>query len=288
MRTTDATFLALVDEYVGEHRMDPVVDDAVDPWLYSADCGVTKVLAGGKQIKPISRLYVGGLKIFEGRVKDEMAGRMLSTWRDVITAHSNEFVRVRAAAVEVNGTAIVMPSAPQPHLPMLAGLLTREGAGYLGDELVNIDAVFRRVHGLSLPLLVDGSDLGAFPDIVREPTKRRPKGTPEEVEGRTPRRPVPIRSLGRAAAGPVPIGWIVFPTFVRGDETGFREMARAEAVFRLSQAILNLHIWNERALFLMQDLVDDVAVAELRIGSPEEAVRLILDAAPSLVPAAGR
>lgn len=284
MRTTDATFLELVNGYVGDYR----VDSVVDPWLYSADCGVAKILAGGKQIKPINRLYVGGLKIFEGRVKDEMAGRMLSTWRDVITAHSNEFVRVRAAAAELNGTAIVMPSGPQPHLPTLAGLLIREGARYLGDELVNIDPVFRRVHGLSLPLLIDGFDLAAFPDIVREPTRRRPRGTPDEVEGRTPRRPVSIGSLGRAASDPVPIGWIVFPTFVPGDATGFREIARADAVFRLSQAILNLHVWNERALFMMQDLVDDVPVAELRIGSLEEAVRLILDTAPSLVPAAGR
>lgn len=267
--------------YVGEHRVDVVVD----PWLYSADCGTTKTLAGGKEIKAINRLYVGGLKIFEGRVRDEMAGRMLATWRDVTTAHSNEFVRVRAAAVEVNGSAILMPSLPEAHLPTLAGLLTRAGAGYLGDEIASIDPVFRRAHGLSLPLLVDGFDLGAFPDIDREPTRRRPRGTPDQIEAKTPRRPIPVAVLGRRAAGPMPIGWLVFPTFSAGAPTELTSIGRAEAMFRLTQATLNLHVWNERALLLMQDFVNEVPSAQLVVGSLQEAADLLLERAPSLTSA---
>lgn len=267
-----------MDEYVGEHR----VDSVVDAWLYSADCGISKTLAGGKEIKGINRLYVGGLKIFEGRVRDEMAGRLLATWRDATTAHSNEFVRVRAAAVAVNGSAILMPSAPEPHLPTLAGLMTRGGAAYLGDELVNLDPIFRRVHGLSLPLLVDGFDLEAFPEIDREPTRRRPRGSPEEIQAKTPRRPVPISVLGRQATEPVPIGWLVFPTFSAGARTELTSIGRAEAMFRLTQATLNLHIWGERALLLMQDLVDEIASAQLVVGSPQEAADFLLERAPSL------
>ena len=266
--------------YVGEHR----VEDVVDPWLYSADCGTTKTLAGGKEIKAINRLYVGGLKIFEGRVRDEMAGRMLATWRDVTTAHSNEFVRVRAAAVEVNGSAILLPSPPEPHLPTLAGLLTRAGAGYLGDEIASIDPVFRRVHGLSLPLLVDGFDLGAFPDIDREPTRRRPRGSRDQIEAKTPRRPIPVAVLGTRASRPASIGWLVFPTFSEGFPTELAPIGRAEAMFRLSQATLNLHVWNERALLLMQELVDQVPSAQLAVGSLQDAAGLLLERAPSLAP----
>lgn len=222
------------------------------------------------------------MKIFEGRVQDEMAGRLISGVRDLATQHSNEFVRIRAAGIVVEGAAVLFPSPPQAHLPALAGLLVRRGAAYLGDEVVNVDPVLGRAHGLPLPLLIDGFDLPLFPQIRRERTRRKMRGTPEEIQAKTPRRPVPVEELGGVAAAPAPIRALVFPFFEDGAATRLEPFSGAAALFRFTEATLNLHVWTDRAFLLQRDLMGSVPVARLVTGSLEDAAAAVWSALPSL------
>ncbi|MDQ3957323.1 MAG: hypothetical protein M3273_03270, partial [Actinomycetota bacterium] len=243
--------------------------------LFSADCGETRTMAGGKVVHGISRLYSDGMKIFEGRVKDEMAGRLISGVRDLTTQHSNEFVRIRAGGVVVDGAAVLLPSPPQAHLPALTGLLLTRGASHLGDEVVNVDPVLRRAHGVPLPLLIDGFDLPLFPAIRREPTRRRMKGPPEEVQAKTLRRPVTVEQLGATQAPPSPIGALVFPFFEEGGDTRLEPFGGAAALFRFTEATLNLHVWTDRAFVLHRELLESVPVSRLVVGSLEDAADLL-------------
>lgn len=280
VRSTDESFLQTLRGYLGAHRV-----GGHDGWvnLFSADCGESKTIAGGKVVHGISRLYSNGMKIFEGRVKDEMAGRLISGVRDLSTQHSNEFVRIRATGVVFDGTAVLLPSPPQAHLPALAGLLVQRGGAFLGDEVVSIDPILRRAHGVPLPLLIDGFDLPLFPGIEREPTRRRMRGTPEEIQAKTPRRPVPPEELGGVVAPPAPIGAIVFPFFEEGAETRLEPFGGAPALFRFTEATLNLHVWTDRAFLLQRDLMQSVPVARLVVGSLPEAADVLTAAAPELV-----
>lgn len=266
--------------YIGAHRVD---EPDASGTLFSADCGETKTMVGGKVVHGISRLYSTGIKIFEGRVKDEMAGRLISGVRDLATQHSNEFVRIRAGGIVVDGRAILLPSPPQAHLPALTGLLVQRGGEYLGDEVVNVDPVLRRAHGIPLPLLVDGFDLPLFPHIERERTRRKMKGTPEEIEAKTPRRPVPVEELGGRRAAPAPIGALVFPFFEEGAETRLEPFGGAPALFRFTQSTLNLHVWTDRAFVLQRDLMESVPTSRLVAGSIPDAADLLWRSAPDLV-----
>lgn len=266
--------------YIGAHRVEA---PAGAGWSFSADCGETKTMAGGKVVHGISRLYSGAMKIFEGRVKDEMAGRLISGVRDLTTQHSNEYVRIRAAGVVFGSATILLPSPPQPHLPALAGLLVQRGGAFLGDEVVNVDPILRRVHGVPLPLLIDGFDLPLFPHIDREPTRRKMRGTWEEIEARTPRRPVPVDALGGTAAEASPVGAIVFPFFEEGEETRLEPFGGAAALFRFTEATLNLHVWTDRAFVLQRELMEEVPVSRLVVGSLPEAADVLAAAAPELV-----
>lgn len=250
--------------------------------MFSADCGDTRTMAGGKVVHGISRLYSNGIKIFEGRVQDEMAGRLISGVRDLATQHSNEYVRIRAGGVIVDGAAILLPSPPQPHLPALTAMLVQRGAAFLGDEVVNVDPVLRRAHGLPLPLLIDGFDLPLFPRIEREPSRRRPRGTPEEIGAKTPRRPVPVEELGGVLADPSPIGALVFPFFEDGAETRLEPFGGAAAVFRFTEATLNMHVWTDRAFVLQRELLESVPVSRLVVGSIADAAALVSSSAPEL------
>lgn len=274
VRATDRAFLDLLDDHLHEFRVERAAD-AVNH--FSADVGVDTVLPGGKVVRGKSRLYIGALKIFEGTERDEMAGRIVSGVRDLATQHSNEFVRIRAGAVAVGGRALLLPSLPEPHLPALVAAMVRGGAAYLGDELVQIDPVLRNVHGSPLPLLVDTVDLGLFPELGRAPGRRRLAMVrdPAQVGAKTPRRPVRLDQLSGRAAPPTPPGRIVFPSFEPGRPTELREVGRAEALFRLTQAALNLHVWTDRALVVMRDLLESVPVTGLVVGSIPEAASLL-------------
>ncbi len=281
VRSTDRRFLDLLRGYLGAHLV-----DGHEGWatLFSADCGETRTMAGGKVVHAISRLYSNGLKIFEGRVMDEMAGRLISGVRDLATQHSNEYVCIRAGGVVVDGSAMLLPSPPQAHLPALTGMLVRRGAQFLGDEVVNVDPVLRRAHGLPLPLLIDGFDLPLFPHIRRERTRRKMRGTPEEIEAKTPRRPVPVEELGGVPAAPAPIRSLVFPFFEEGAETRLEPFGGAGALFRFTEATLNLHVWTDRAFILQRDLMETVPVSRLVVGgSLEEAADVVWSAAADLL-----
>jgi hypothetical protein len=208
-----------------------------------------------------------------------MLARLISSARDVATSHSNQFVRIRAGAVEVDGAALVLPSDPEPRLPALVGSLVGRGAGLLGDELVNAEPILRRIHGVALPLLLDTQDLGLFPAITDRPAPGRRRGPARDREAHravTPRWPVSVEELGGRHAEPAPIGRIVFPAFEPGASTEFRPIGRADALFRFTRSCLNLNVWGERALILMRELLGSAPTAELVVGSVPEAAELLL------------
>lgn len=286
MRATDGSFLDLMRRYLRPWQVEQEPEELSE--FYSADLGVRKVLAGGRSTRPTKRLYAGsGVQIYQGRVDDEVAGRIIGSMRDMVTAHAHEFVRIRAGAVTIDGAALVMPTAPEPHMPALVGSLVRAGARYLGDEMVYLDPVLRRLHGSSLPLLVDTEDMVHFPELGREPGRRPRQRRPTPIEGRTPRRPVPLADLGGTTADPSLPRWIVFPTFEPGAETKLEPLGGSSALFRFIQSGLNLHIWKERAFTLMQELMEAMPVSQLTIGSIEGATDLLLQAMPRMADTAG-
>jgi hypothetical protein len=207
-----------------------------------------------------------------------MAGRLIGGVRDMLTTHANEFVRVRAVGAVVDGKAVILPSAPDPHLPTLAALLARSGAGYLGDEMIKLDPILLQVHGIPLPILVDVADLGHLPETGgRARRSARIAGDEtEDPDARTPRRAVPLAVLGADASPPADLARIVFPSFRPGEETRFEGIAASEAVFRILEAVLNAHIWGERAMLFARDLVETVPVERLVIGSVAEAADLLM------------
>jgi hypothetical protein len=273
VRVTDEGFLDELRVFLGDDR----VDARESEFRFSADVGVDKTMPGGKVVRGKSRLYVGGLKIYEGTERDEMAGRIISGVRDLATQHSNEFVRIRAGGVVVRDRAVLLPSPAEPHLPALVAATLHLGAGYLGDELVNIDPVLRRAHGTSLPLLLDSDDVGLFPELGRTPARRRLSlvRQRDDLGARTPRRPVRADEFSASRSEPLEVGRVVFPSFEPGRATELQEIAKAEAVFRFTQAMMNLHVWGDRAFIVMHDLVTQRPTARLVVGSIPEAAELL-------------
>jgi hypothetical protein len=272
VRTTDVRFLDVLNRYLGDYRVDNGPRDIV----FSADCGVEKELAGGKTTRGKNHLYFQAILIHQGNVIEEMAGRLISGVRTWTNHHSNEFLRIRAGGVALDGGAVLLPSQPEPHLATVVALLVSRGARYIGDEIVNIDPVLRRAHGTGLPLLLNPEDLPILPDL----DAGRPR--PRRARGSKPRSwwPLRLEELHGSSSPPRDVRWIVFPTFRPGAGTQLRELGKADALFRFTQAGLNLHIWTERALALMQQLLRSGFVAELVVGDLSEGVECLLESLP--------
>ncbi|HEV8420954.1 MAG TPA: hypothetical protein VGR13_06335 [Actinomycetota bacterium] len=276
VRSTDLRFLQLLRRLLGRFR----VDQGPTEILFSADCGIERGLPGGKVIRGRGRLYFQGLLIFKGGVQEEMAGRLVSGIRDWTNDQSNEFFRVRAGGVTLNGGALLLPSPPESHLPSLVARLVGAGAGYLGDEIINVDPVLLQAHPLPLPLLLDAQDLREFPRLQagRERPRRR---RPSDDVSRRPRRPVLLEEIGGSPAPASPIQWVVFPSFDPDGPTALRPLSPSEALFRLTRASLNLHIWRDRAFVLMQKVLEGTPTAELSVGSVADAAELLTTSLPS-------
>jgi hypothetical protein len=282
VRSTEESFLELLRSYIGHFRTEET--DRPLETVFSADCGRDRVLPGGRTTRGKRHLFFSYLRIYEGRLDDEMAARLVGFCREAAMLLSNEFVRIRAGAVAVEQGAIVMPTVPEAHMPALVGQMVAAGAGFLGDEMVNIDPILHGAHGLQLPLLIDSDDLDLFPQIEREPRKGRPfRPRAEGVRAATPRRLVAPGELGGSYADKGPTRWLVFPFFEPGAETKLEPYGGAESIFRFTQSVLNLHVWEDRALVLLRDLLESVPVSRLVVGSIPDAAKLLLEAAPTVM-----
>src|SRR5262245_163978 len=211
------------------------------------------------------------LRLFRARGSDEMAGRFISSLREIATFEQNQFVRIRAGAVVLGDVAVLRPAYPDPRLPGLGARLVRGGAGSIADACVKIEAVLRRVHPTPLPMLLGIEDLPDFPEIQREPATSRRKDDREGVK--QIRYAVAPEELGGTVAGPTAPQRVVFPRFEAG-ETKLEPMGPADALFAFARAGLNFHVWGERALILGREMLSSIPVATLRVGSVPKAADL--------------
>lgn len=269
----------MVDGLLPGRRVDGV-DEDVALYRYSAIAGEDKTLAGGKVARGVSTLYLQSLRIFRGRGHQEMAGRMISSMRDLITAVENEFVRIRGTGVARDGAAILVAAPePEPRLPALAALLARRGFDYLGDELVKVEPILNTAYATPLPILVDELDVPSLPGLGLDPPRR---GKRFRSEGMTPRRPLAPGNLGARFADPSRLEWIVIPEFGAA-ETSLEPASGAPYLFKLAQATLNVDVWRERALLYLRRLLDEVSVSRLAVADVREAADVIADAAPTVL-----
>lgn len=272
MRSTHGTFAGRLRAALAEMRVkEPDPDE--DLFLMSAVMQDDRRLAGGKTARGVHSLYLNNIGVFRGPEVELMAGEAIATMRDLVTDVQNEFVRLRAGGIASDGVAAVFPSPPDPHLPTLTAALVRLGAGYLGDELANVDPVLTRVHPLTLPLLLDPGDMALFPELSARAVATRRRGSEHP-----PRQVVRPDDVGAAPAPATPLGWVIFPEFQPGAETRLEPVGGSDWVFRMVQACLNMHVWQDRALIFMRDLLDVAAVCRLVVGSIPDAAEMVLEA----------
>jgi hypothetical protein len=272
VRATDERFLDALGPYLDPFR---VTEPPESNTRYSAIVGEDRELPGGKRVTGINYLYLESLRVFRGRHRESMAGRLLSTIRDMYTAPRNEFVRLQAGSVVFGDGAVTFPSSPDRRVSTFVSFLVKRGGKLLNDAVAHLDPVLHRVHGMPIPLLISARDMDMVPEL---PGDKPRSGKRQELD----LRPLAPEALGGALSEPRPLRWLIFPAFVPGEDSRLEAFGGAEALFGLTQACLNLNVWRDRSLGLFRHLLNEVAVSRLVVGDPDEAAALVAEAAPSM------
>jgi hypothetical protein len=276
VRTTDSSFLDRIRPHLTEHATTEEATSKLPWYRFSAIVGEDRLLPGRIRTRGLHSLYAQAMRTYHGPHLEEMAGSLVETIRWLSLDPLDEYIRIRGGAVALDGSGVLLASPEsQPELSALVATLLTKGASYLGDWVAPVDPVFRRIHPVPFPLLLASSDASRLSGAA----PRAPRRSGRE----TSKIPVPLDGLGSRRADPVPVRWVVFPSFEPGGETRLESAGGAEAVFGLTQACANLDVWEERGLALFRELVETAAVSRLVVGSPEVAADLLMEVAPSLV-----
>lgn len=138
---------------------------------------------------------------------------------------------LHAAALAIDGQAVVLPAAGGAGKSTLAAALVHNGFDLAGDDTVFLLAGGRYIQPMPLAICLKekawAAVAGCVPDIDRLPGHRR-------GDGKTVRYVVPRRNGAFAfAADPLPIARLVFPCFRPGGGVAVDRLSSGEALERL-------------------------------------------------------
>ncbi len=276
MRSTDAAFVAFIDSYLARFIS---ANPLEEPVILSADTGVAKTLPGGMNVEPKLTLYFGTTAIYRGFSRLEMAGRLIRFIRNNGLRFKNDFIRLDAGSVVVDGTGVLLLGGRDHRVAALSATLVANGASLLGDDATLWDPVDRLMYPTGLPITLE-VDLAhaAFPGLVPAPRRRRRRG-----DDAVPRVwPVPLRPDdlgGVAASDPAAIKRVLIVEFRDAGPTTLEPIGLTESVFTASRSVTNLEVWGERSLIALRELFERVPLVRLVTSSIGEAADVVLRSA---------
>ncbi|MPZ93383.1 MAG: hypothetical protein GEU96_00445 [Propionibacteriales bacterium] len=186
--------------------------------------------------------------------------------RQAIESSIDDHVLLHAAAATRAGITVILPAEQERGKTTTVAGLLREGYGYVTDEAVALDPSSGRIEPFPKALSIDRGAWPLFPEC-----------RPQSVATGTRQWNVPADRLGavteRGSVGPPRV--VVFPMYAPGNSTRCTLMSRGEGVRELAQATFHFPRHATRNLRTLAAVAAAATIAQLRIGSLEDAVEAI-------------
>lgn len=174
------------------------------------------------------RLEVQGRVIDRCERAEELAPMLATTLFWMMVASGGYWMAAHAAAVDIDGHALLLPAGAGSGKTTLTAGLLHQGHGYLTDDCVLLDSSFR-AQGIATSLAVKESGVTLlqplFPILAAIPTSLR-------RDGKRVRYLPPIRSFSESKRA-CDVGWIVFPRYDPEQGIKARRLGTTEALTRL-------------------------------------------------------
>ena len=199
--------------------------------------------------------------------------RFLECQLDLLLAEKvDNLLLLHAGAVSREGAGIILPGPSGSGKSSLTLVLLQAGYSYLSDEIAVVDPSSRDLHPFPKPISV--KNVSVFPDLASRkdlwfgPHSAGPESVwyahPEDV------------SASRIS-GPVPVRFIIFPTYDSSRGPRLHSLAPGEALRELINNSINLPRFGRNALHLLGSLVQEARCFSLATNSLKGAVALIDD-----------
>jgi hypothetical protein len=187
--------------------------------------------------------------------------------RRVVEA-SPEWLLLHAAGAEIGGRAVLLPARMESGKTTLVAGLVRAGMRYLTDEAAALDPATLTIHPYPKPLSVDAGSWEVLSDL-----------NPGEAVPALYRRDqwaVDVRSIRDDAIGRNSrAALIVSPRYIRGGQTAFSPLRKAEALFLLTENAFNLEEHGAGGFDALARLVRSCACYRLTVGDLDAACELV-------------
>jgi hypothetical protein len=179
-------------------------------------------------------------------------------------------VALHAAAVSLDGRAVLLPAAPGSGKTTLAAALTMAGCAYLSDELAPIDPVSAQVLPFPRPLWMMRDAIRLFPGLA-EVLSDQPddRASPKRHIRPYDLRPAPF-------GGSCPVGVVVFPTYAAGSPVLLQPLGRAQAVARLIENSFNFLRLGGAGLGALARMIAGASCYQMRSGDLPSAVATLM------------
>jgi hypothetical protein len=176
---------------------------------------------------------------------------------------------IHAAAVDLDGSAIVLCGSSMSGKTTLAGHLARTSGRYMSDEIVTLTA-----DGLAAPY---PRPLGIRPNGPLSGAFRRPNTLSDRFDRYEML--VPASALGArlAATDPIPVSLITFPTYDPDGADGAQAIGKSEALERLCAQSPGLASGGRATFLELADLVRRVPSYVVMVRDLDHAAAVILE-----------
>ncbi len=176
---------------------------------------------------------------------------------------------LHGAGVGWRGRAIVLPARAGSGKTTLAAGLVRGGCGYLGDELVILQARTSSIVPFPKAMSLKEGSFALFESLGPDPTG--PKY--DRVWYLDPERLRP----GSVVKRPTPIGWVVLPRYEAGATTRIEALTVGETVLGLFENTVNTPRHKEKGLDRLIGIAKSTPGYRLVFGALDEACEAVLE-----------
>jgi hypothetical protein len=186
-------------------------------------------------------------------------------------------IAIHASAAVWEGRGMLFPASANSGKTTLVTALLSHGAIYVTDEAALLDLSSSHVHPYPKPMWM-------APTAVRAVAGLQQSLRPEYRSLTRLRAYVTPRTLGTsAAAAPVAIDLIVFPSYRKGGRSDVERMSRAEAVVTLARNTFDLRRFGVDGVSALVRLVEGAHCFRMEVASVDTALKALADVRDDLL-----
>jgi HprK-related kinase A len=191
-----------------------------------------------------------------------------------IASHTNQYLIIHGAVVEMNGQAIIFPGTPGSGKSTLCAALVCTGWRLLSDEMTLLSSNDGLIYPIPRPINLKNQSI----DVIRTRYPDRHMGTVvrDTLKGTVAHLCPPEDSV-RLSAHPAKPAKLVFPKYIPGSETKLEPLAKSRAFIKAIDNSFNYNILGAAGFNCLGDLIEAADCFEFSYSSLDEAITLFTE-----------